>query len=162
MYAVWKARQICESSPLGKFSCNNQCPKEFFRPYTSTSERMSRIFFIYTCIWSLFPAVIFEIVQQASFLILFLWFWVNRLRRHRRAWWSMMHCKNRRKLNKVAKKCTHNCKYLPCCFLQCLGQHISTLSRTIAHKKGTINKNRWTMDTCILWNICNMMSDGMN
>ena len=30
-----------------------------------------------TCIWALFPAVIFEIVQQASFLMLFLWFWVR-------------------------------------------------------------------------------------
>ncbi|KAJ0873125.1 hypothetical protein HanRHA438_Chr11g0531401 [Helianthus annuus] len=34
---------------------------------------------ILTRICSLFPAVMFEIVQQASFLILFLWLWVNKL-----------------------------------------------------------------------------------
>ena len=56
-----------------------------------------------TCIWSLLPAVIFETVQQASFLMLFLWFCVNRLRRHPRAWWSMMHCRIEDNLNNTEK-----------------------------------------------------------
>jgi hypothetical protein len=62
-----------------------------------------------TCIWSLLPAVIFETVQQASFLMLFLWFWVNRLRRQERAWWSMMHCRTKGRLNETSKMNSLNC-----------------------------------------------------
>lgn len=44
-----------------------------------------------TCICSLLPAVMLEIVQQASFLMLFLWLWVNKLSRHGSAPCSIIH-----------------------------------------------------------------------
>lgn len=44
-----------------------------------------------TCICSLLPAVMLEIVQQASFLMLFLWLWVNKLSRQGSAPCSIIH-----------------------------------------------------------------------
>lgn len=46
-----------------------------------------------TWIWSLLPAVMFDIVQQASFLMLFLWLLVKRLKRQGNAWWLMINWK---------------------------------------------------------------------
>jgi hypothetical protein len=43
-----------------------------------------------TCICSLVPAVMFDIVQQASFLMLFLWLYVNKHKRQGSAPWLII------------------------------------------------------------------------
>ena len=50
-----------------------------------------------TCIWVLFPAVILEIVQHASFLILFLWFCKRSWWRQGRTWLSITNWKRKKK-----------------------------------------------------------------
>lgn len=63
-----------------------------------------RWIYLPTCIWFTFPAVMFEMVQQASFLMLFLWLCVNRFRRQGRAWWFIIHCKRWKKRGKESIK----------------------------------------------------------
>lgn len=61
----------------------------------STKRQAAGFILFDTCICSLIPAVMFEIVQQASFLMLFLWLWVNKLSRHGSAPCSIIHCINK-------------------------------------------------------------------
>jgi len=64
---------------------------------TLISVHFQRWIYLPTCIWFTFPAVMFEMVQQASFLMLFLWLCVNRFRRQGRAWWFIIHWKREKK-----------------------------------------------------------------
>lgn len=50
---------------------------------------------LFTWIWSLLPAVILEMVQHASFLMLFLWFWVSRFNKQGRALQPIITCKTK-------------------------------------------------------------------
>lgn len=57
------------------------------RAHTSISNQWTSL----TWICSLLPAVMFDIVQQASFLMLFLWLLLNRFKRQGSAWWLMIY-----------------------------------------------------------------------
>jgi hypothetical protein len=78
-----------------------------------------------TCICSLVPAVMFDIVQQASFLMLFLWLYVNKLKRQGSAPWLIINSQEKTQHNKEnqyktkkeigfgQKMKTENCNYVP-------------------------------------------------